>query len=139
MPLTPTQEHLLETWLEKHNQHGDPRRRKPLGGQDIVQTPEPVPLTPTQEILLEDWLKRQKTPGYLQRRRTPFEQSISNTHEPPIQTQGSCLGKRKEAADRQRCQVPAGHRKNQNPKWSDDMWFEKRYGDPGYYSRIKGL
>jgi hypothetical protein len=34
---------------------------------------------------------------------------------------------------------PAGHEKNQNPKWSDDRWFEKRYGDPDYYSRVKGL
>jgi hypothetical protein len=26
-----------------------------------------------------------------------------------------------------------------NPKWSDDTWFEKQYGDPGYYKRVKGL
>jgi hypothetical protein len=29
--------------------------------------------------------------------------------------------------------------KVQNPKWNDDKWFEQRYGDPDYYSRVKGL
>jgi hypothetical protein len=29
--------------------------------------------------------------------------------------------------------------KDANPKWSDDAWFEKRYGDPNYYTRVKGL
>jgi len=29
--------------------------------------------------------------------------------------------------------------KVQNPKCNDDKWFEQRYGDPGYYSRVKGL
>ena len=30
-------------------------------------------------------------------------------------------------------------RKGQNPKWNDDAWFEKRYGDPNYYKRIRGV
>ncbi len=31
------------------------------------------------------------------------------------------------------------NQKGQNPKWTDDKWFEERYGDPDYYHRIKGL
>jgi hypothetical protein len=47
--------------------------------------------------------------------------------------------KRKEPVDLRRRQPPARYQKVQNPKWTDDAWFEKRYGDPDYYSRIKGL
>ena len=47
------------------------------------------------------------------------------------------LKKRKElVAPRRR---PLTDQKNQNPKWTDDTWFEKKYGDPDYYTRIKGL
>ena len=49
------------------------------------------------------------------------------------------LKKQKEPAVIQR---PIGlHRtyKQPSPKWLDDAWFEKRYGDPDYYNRIKGL
>jgi hypothetical protein len=48
------------------------------------------------------------------------------------------LKERKEPVDLRRRKLPAGQ-KVQNPKWTDDAWFEKRYGDPGYYSRVKGL
>jgi hypothetical protein len=34
---------------------------------------------------------------------------------------------------------PCSQQKDPNPKWSDDAWFEERYGDPDYYNRIKGL
>ena len=34
---------------------------------------------------------------------------------------------------------PCGQQKVPNPKWTDDAWFEERYGDPAYYNRIKGL
>ena len=34
---------------------------------------------------------------------------------------------------------PSKDQKGQNPKWNDDAWFEKRYGDPDYYKRIRGL
>jgi hypothetical protein len=36
-------------------------------------------------------------------------------------------------------QLPSKHQKDQNPKWNDDAWFEKQYGDPHYYDRVKGL
>jgi hypothetical protein len=36
-------------------------------------------------------------------------------------------------------QPPRTHRKNQNPKWNDDEWFEKKFGDPAYYNRVNGL
>ena len=38
-----------------------------------------------------------------------------------------------------RRQAPTRYQKVQNPKWTDDAWFEKRYGDPEYYTRVKGL
>jgi hypothetical protein len=41
-------------------------------------------------------------------------------------------------AARSRALAPGGKQKA-NPKWSDDNWFEKRYGDPGYYKKVKGL
>lgn len=49
------------------------------------------------------------------------------------------LQERKESLDLPRRKLPTGHQKHENPKWSDDSWFEKRYGDPDYYYRIKGL
>jgi hypothetical protein len=47
--------------------------------------------------------------------------------------------KRQEPIDLRRGRPPARHQKVQNPKWTDDAWFEKRYGDPDYYNRIQGL
>ena len=44
------------------------------------------------------------------------------------------MKKRKEPVALRRRKPP-----DQNPKWSDDLWFEKKYGDPDYYTRIKGL
>ena len=34
---------------------------------------------------------------------------------------------------------PSSSKQKTNPKWSDDRWFEKQYGDPDYYKRVKGL
>jgi hypothetical protein len=36
-------------------------------------------------------------------------------------------------------QIPSGQQKAQNPKWTDDAWFKEEYGDPDYYTRVKGL
>jgi hypothetical protein len=47
------------------------------------------------------------------------------------------LRQRKEAADLRKRQLPSGERKGQNPKWWDDAWFERKFGDPTYYTRIK--
>jgi hypothetical protein len=49
------------------------------------------------------------------------------------------LQERKERVDLPRRTPPTGHQKHENPKWSDDPWFEKWYGDPDYYHRIRGL
>jgi hypothetical protein len=49
------------------------------------------------------------------------------------------LKKRMEPVDLRRRKPPAERRKNQNPKWNDDLWFEKEHGDPDYYKRVKGL
>ena len=51
----------------------------------------------------------------------------------------SWLKKQKQGVDLPRRKPPTGHHKHKNPKWSDDTWFEKRFGDPDYYHRIKGL
>lgn len=101
MPLTPTQESLLENWLLKHREPVDPQGCQAPAGQDTGETQEPMPPTPTQNSLLENWSKK--------------------------------------LVDLRKRKPPGGHEKNQNPKWSDDRWFEKRFGDPHYYSRIKGL
>jgi hypothetical protein len=49
------------------------------------------------------------------------------------------LKKRSQRADLQRSKTPSGNRNEANPKWNDDKWFEKKYGDPDYYKRVKGL
>jgi hypothetical protein len=49
------------------------------------------------------------------------------------------LKKRKGPVALRRPKPPVGHHKVENPKWNDDTWFEKRYGDPEYYSRVRGL
>ena len=49
------------------------------------------------------------------------------------------LKKRREPAVLRKRKAPVGHQKAQNLKWTDDSWFEKRYGDPDYYKRVKGL
>jgi len=60
---------------------------------------------------------------------------------PPMQEAflESWLKKRKEGPLLPKRKPPATNRKGQNPKWNDDAWFEKRYGDPYYYKRVKGL
>ena len=139
VPLTPTQEHLLGAWLEKHKAPVDPIRRQPPAGQETVSTPEPVPATPTQEVLLANWLRRQREPASLRRRTAPLEQNMGTAQEPPVQTQEPCQGMRKDSVHLRAWGRPASHKIYQNPKWNDDTWFEKRYGDPGYYTRVKGL
>ncbi len=101
---------------------------------------EPMPLTPAQKSLLEDWLmKHGEDP---QRCPAPAEGSIGETQEPvPLNpTQHPLLEKwSKGPVDLRKRKPPSARQINQNPKWSDDTWFEKRYGDPDYYSRVKGL
>jgi len=45
----------------------------------------------------------------------------------------------KESVERPTPTPSSSNQRDQNPKWKDDEWFEKRYGDPNYYKRIKGL
>ena len=101
-----------------------------------------MPLTPAQKYLLEDWLMKQWEPADSQRRPAPAEGTIRETREPvPLTpTQKSLLeNSSKEPVDLRKRKPPGARQINQNPKWSDDRWFEKRYGDPDYYSRVKGL
>jgi len=51
----------------------------------------------------------------------------------------SWLKKRSEPIDPKRRKLHSTGQKSPNPKWNDDAWFEKEYGDPDYYKRIKGL
>jgi len=60
---------------------------------------------------------------------TPIQESFLN----------NWLKRRKGPVALPRRQPTLRDQKNQNPKWSDDTWFEKKYGDPDYYKRIKGL
>jgi hypothetical protein len=72
----------------------------------------------------------------------PAAQDTGETQEPiPLTpTQKSLLENwSKKPVDSRKRKPPGGQEKNQNPKWSDDRWFEKRYGDPDYYIRVKGL
>lgn len=101
-----------------------------------------MPLTPAQKSLLEDWLKKHTEAVDLQISQAPAEESADKTLEPmPLTpTQKSLLENwSKGPVASRKHKPPSGHEKNQNPKWSDDRWFEKRYGDPNYYSRVKGL
>jgi hypothetical protein len=59
---------------------------------------------------------------------------------PLIPTQKSLLEDwLKKPVDLPKRKPPCAHPINQNPKWSDDKWFEKKYGDPDYYKRVRGL
>jgi hypothetical protein len=49
------------------------------------------------------------------------------------------LRKRLEPLASRKRQAPSKPKAGQNPKWNDDAWFEKRYGDPEYYTRVKGF
>jgi len=139
MPRAPTQKGLLEAWLERHRKPADPRKPTSPSGRETIKTPEPAPRALTQEVLLENWLKQQRESAYPRRRQAPAVARVTNAQEPPIQTPEPCLDEPKEPADRCLCDLPVDHRRNQNPKWTNDTWFEKRYGDPNYYSRVKGL
>ena len=139
VPLTPTQEYLLETWLGNHKARVDPSVRQPIVEQTMAKPPDPAPPPPTREVLLANWLKKQREPARLQRRRAPIEQDIGKAQEPSIQTQEPCQGPPKDSDCLRVNGRPASQKKCQNPKWNDDSWFERRYGDPGYYSRVKGL
>ncbi|MFY9727056.1 MAG: hypothetical protein WB579_08830 [Bryobacteraceae bacterium] len=101
-----------------------------------------MPLTPMQEVLLENWLKKRREPVDLRNCQAPAKDKIGEAQKPmPLTpTQNSLLENwSKEPVDLRRRKSPAEQRKGQNPKWTDDTWFEKRYGDPDYYSRVKGL
>jgi hypothetical protein len=68
-----------------------------------------MPLTPRQEAFLKHWLKKRNAPVNRRNGKPPVRDSKDPNPRDP------------------------------NPKWSDDAGFEKRYGDPNYYNRIKGL
>ena len=69
MPLTPTQESLLENWLRKHREPVDLRISQAPAEGKLGEAREPMPLTPTQNSLLENWskepvdLRKRKPPG----------------------------------------------------------------------------
>ena len=98
-----------------------------------------------QEGLLGNWLKKHKEPADSLNRQVSAKGNIGEVPGPmplvPTQEvrQEHWLKKDKEPVDLRKRKPPGGHEKHQNPKWSNDRWFEKRYGDPDYYSRVKGL
>jgi hypothetical protein len=49
------------------------------------------------------------------------------------------LRKRLEPVLPRKRQIPSKPKTNQNPKWTDDTWFEKRYGDPDITLGLKGF
>jgi hypothetical protein len=49
------------------------------------------------------------------------------------------LKKQKAPGDPAKPKPRVRHATYQNPKWNDDAGFEKRHGDPDYYTRVKGL
>ena len=139
MPLTQTQKRLLETWLKKHKAPVDPPNCHAPAGPEMVHTPEVLTPTAVQERLLASWLTKQRKQSCPQRRQALIEKVITKAQEPPIEARQHALIKGRAPANPGGCARPGSHEKYQNPKWSDDTWFEKRYGDPGYYSRVKGL
>lgn len=80
-----------------------------------------MPLTPTQKAFLAKWLKKQQKKPVRRRNCNP---SFSNQKEP---------------VERPTSNPTCSNQKDRNPKWKDDEWFEKQYGDPDYYKRVKGL
>jgi hypothetical protein len=128
--------------LKKHKEPADSLNRQVSAKGNIGEVPGPMPLVPTQEVRQEHWLKKDKEPVDLRISQAPAEERIGKTREPmPLTpTQKSLLESwAKEPVDLRKRKPPGGHEKHQNPKWSNDRWFEKRYGDPDYYSRVKGL
>jgi hypothetical protein len=99
-------------------------------------------LTPAQKSLLENWLMKHREPADPQKGPVPAEGRTGETQEPvPLTpTQNSLLENWSKGLVDLRKRKPSSARQiNQNPKWSDEKWFEKRHGDPDYYSRVKGL
>ena len=100
---------------------------------------EMMALTPAQDSLLEHWLKERNDHVHPQ----PLNLSGGRRAEiqvlvPLTPTQDSLL----EHWLKKPVVLPmpkTRHQKSQNLKWTDDVWFEERYGDPHYYTRIKGL
>ena len=95
-----------------------------------------MPLTPTQEAFLASWLRKHKKP--VQRRTRTLPCSTQN-EAVELPTPAPSSGNQKEPVELPTPNPPGGSQKNPNPKWKDDAWFEKQYGDPNYYKRIKGL
>jgi hypothetical protein len=142
MPLTPAQQSLLESWLKKHSKPVDPRRGRGPAGQSTDANPEPIPRMTTQEALLENWLKLHRYPIDLRMGPWPARGIQFEAREPvPLTpTQESAQEDwSKRPVDPRKRTPPGSHQANQNPKWRDDEGFEKRYGDPRYYTRVKGL
>ena len=100
-----------------------------------------MPLTSAQSSFLNHWLKKRKDPVHLRGPERPGGER-AQTQELPLltPTQESLLEHwLKKPVAPPKSTPPARHRESGNPKWDDDTWFEGRYGDPDYYTRVKGL
>ena len=100
-----------------------------------------MPLTPEQTLFLESWLKKGKDPVNLRKGKLPGGQKGDTRESVPLTPTQEAVPENllTKAAD-----LPIGepldrHRKSQNLKWNDDSSFEERYGDPDYYTRVRGL
>jgi hypothetical protein len=100
-----------------------------------------MPLTPAQESLLDNWLKKRGDPLYLRRPRVPSELQgevldlapLIPALEPFLETLS------KKPVDLPKVKAPGRRQQRQELQWCDDKGFQERYGDPDYYTRIRGL
>ena|ERR1017187_1254589 len=100
-----------------------------------------MPLTLTPERFLKNWLKKHRETADSLKRQVPARGSVGEALEaiPLAPTQESLLEDwLKKPNDLRKRKSPSAHQTDKNPKWTDDAGFEKRYGDPNYYTRVRG-
>jgi hypothetical protein len=142
MSLTKTYDTFLANWLKKQKKSVQ-RRNCTLASSNLKEpmeppTPNPSPDTqkePVEPPTLNPSSCTQKEPVEL-----PTPHPSSATQKEPVErpTPTPSSGSQKEPIE-QAVPNPTSIQKHQNPKWKNDEWFEKQYGDPDYYKRIKGL
>jgi hypothetical protein len=113
-----------------------------------------MPLTPPDDAFLASWLRKQEKPVQRRNRTLPFSKeknpvepkepveqpttdpsfSRQKEHvEPP--TPDPSFNMQKEPVEPLTPNPSSNNQRGDSPKWKDDEWFEKKYGDPNYYKR----
>jgi hypothetical protein len=117
MPLTPPDDAFLASWLRKQEK---PVQRRNLTFPCNEENQPVEPLTPQKEPV-----------------EPPTADPSFNGQKEPVEppTPDPSFNMQKEPVEPLTPNPSSNNQRGDSPKWKDDEWFEKKYGDPNYYKR----